>query len=432
MVLPLPASAAALASAAAYAAGRLAPRRAMVLSKLRAGLARTVRSDRAAGPPIPGLRPDEGGDGAPACGCAGAAPATQCPGARGHGRQSPTDQDWRSGGADRPTGHSYRVRRKDRGVEQMQCSSPPASRLDVSPGGLLMAYMMVESSIRAHRKFLRAGPAASWLWLCGLGHCQDGLTDGFIAAEAIEFLGVKKPVPLAKTLVEVGLWEEVPGGWRMHDYFDHNKPAEQVREIMRKRREGGKLGGRPPKNLQGSNHENHGGYSCENLGGFENRETCLNLPENPFLPVLPELPTDRPEEIAPAASSPVESPVVLVFPIVGPGMKSWALTEAHLADLQGDYPRIDVLAECRKAAAWAKANPSRQKTAKGMPAFLVNWINIGVNHGTATPRYEAGLRTVLVDDDWFDECKRLHHGGCGGRLKHSTQMRLDADKKRTA
>ena len=43
-----------------------------------------------------------------------------------------------------------------------------------------MAWVRIESSVARHKKFQQAGPAASWLWLCGLLYCQEGLTDGVI------------------------------------------------------------------------------------------------------------------------------------------------------------------------------------------------------------------------------------------------------------
>lgn len=127
-----------------------------------------------------------------------------------------------------------------------------------------MAYIVVEASVRTHRKFLAAGPAASWLWLCGLGYCQDGLTDGFIPKSAIEFLGVKGAAKLAPKLVAVGLWEEDRDGWQMHDYLDHNKSAKEIRSVMRRRAEGGVLGGRPSKTSKVSK-ENQQGLQTENL-----------------------------------------------------------------------------------------------------------------------------------------------------------------------
>lgn len=70
-----------------------------------------------------------------------------------------------------------------------------------------------------------------------------------------------------------------------------------------------------------------------------------------------------------------EPPPLLVFPCIGkPGEpREWGFTEAHRAELADSYDGIDVLAEARKALAWVRAN--RPKTARGMPAFLVNWLN---------------------------------------------------------
>ena len=106
-----------------------------------------------------------------------------------------------------------------------------------------MAWMKVESSVARHRKFVQAGPAASWLWLCGNAYCQEGLTDGFIPCEALEYLGVKQPRRLVPALVRAGLWDDVDGGWRVHDYLDHNKTADEVQRIRSERRAAGARGG---------------------------------------------------------------------------------------------------------------------------------------------------------------------------------------------
>jgi len=110
-----------------------------------------------------------------------------------------------------------------------------------------MAHIQVEASVRTHHKFLKAGGEASWLWLCSVGYSQDGLTDGFIPTEALPYLGVKSPNKLKDKLVEVRLWDEVPGGWKIHDYEQHNRTAAQVQELKSKRGKGGHLGGRPTK-----------------------------------------------------------------------------------------------------------------------------------------------------------------------------------------
>jgi hypothetical protein len=78
-------------------------------------------------------------------------------------------------------------------------------------------------------------------------------------------------------------------------------------------------------------------------------------------------------ELAPRPT--VAAPALLTFECVGKGDKSWKLTQEHVDALRADYPNLDVMAEARKAHAWAAANPSRRKTPRGMAAFLANWMN---------------------------------------------------------
>jgi hypothetical protein len=73
-------------------------------------------------------------------------------------------------------------------------------------------------------------------------------------------------------------------------------------------------------------------------------------------------------------------PPFLVFPAIGPD-REFLLSEAQVAEWAELYSVIDVRVECRKALAWVKANPNRQKTAKGMPRFLNSWLTRAVDSG---------------------------------------------------
>jgi hypothetical protein len=106
-----------------------------------------------------------------------------------------------------------------------------------------MSYVRVDSSVPRNRKFVQAGPAPSWLWLCGLAYCQEGLTDGFIPTEAIDYLGVKNARRLADHLVRSKLWDVVDGGWQVHDYLVHNRSSAAVQQIKDDKRSAGKKGG---------------------------------------------------------------------------------------------------------------------------------------------------------------------------------------------
>jgi len=95
-----------------------------------------------------------------------------------------------------------------------------------------MAWLKIDDNAPLHRKMLAAGPAACWLWVCGLAYCQRHKTDGHIPLEALPWLGVLKPAPMAAVLVRVGLWhaDENIGGWLVHDFLDWNASSEERQE----------------------------------------------------------------------------------------------------------------------------------------------------------------------------------------------------------
>lgn len=80
------------------------------------------------------------------------------------------------------------------------------------------------------------------------------------------------------------------------------------------------------------------------------------------------------------------APALLTFPTIGVHGTSWAFSDSQLAEWQQAYPGLDVFAEVRKALVWVQANQSNRKTAKGMPRFLVSWLNRATNsRRSATP-----------------------------------------------
>src|SRR6266496_292269 len=108
-----------------------------------------------------------------------------------------------------------------------------------------MPWVRVDDHFDEHPKFAQAGPLGMALWVTGLAYCNRNLTDGFIpwaVAQRLltwEYLG---PVEergrrvykigvacgmagedvdcdlVIALLVEARLWEEVSGGYRVHDY----------------------------------------------------------------------------------------------------------------------------------------------------------------------------------------------------------------------
>ena len=116
-----------------------------------------------------------------------------------------------------------------------------------------------------------------------------------------------------------------------------------------------------------------------------------------------------------------ETPAVLVFPVVGPFGPGWPLTQGRIDEWRALFPDLDVLAQCRAALAWITASPTRRKTAKGMPRFLVGWLTRSNDRGgriadtrvIARPRGQAPAH--VIGEAWRDECRRKHGGTCASK-----------------
>lgn len=111
-----------------------------------------------------------------------------------------------------------------------------------------MPWLRFDDTVPHNRKCLKAGPAASWLWLCSIAYCQRHLTDGIVPEEALNMLGLERGVvALMARLCEVGLMHAVGGGYQVHDYHDHNATAEEARAnrqtLGEKRAKSGRMGG---------------------------------------------------------------------------------------------------------------------------------------------------------------------------------------------
>jgi hypothetical protein len=111
-------------------------------------------------------------------------------------------------------------------------------------------------------------------------------------------------------------------------------------------------------------------------GKSKSSQGILPLPSEPSFPSGPSLPSGSCDE-TPVASSP---PTLLTFPCDGEP-KQWGLTKGQVDHWGSLFPSLDIMAECRAALAWCEANPSKRKTAGGMPRALVAWFGRSQNRG---------------------------------------------------
>lgn len=125
-----------------------------------------------------------------------------------------------------------------------------------------MAWVRIDDHIDEHPKLAAAGPLGLALFVAGLAYSNRNLTDGFIPQAVAHRLllwedpngriSVTNGVQVndvdselvAETLVDVGLWKRVKGGYRVHDYHEFQPTKERVmaereaaKQRMRKARE---------------------------------------------------------------------------------------------------------------------------------------------------------------------------------------------------
>jgi hypothetical protein len=74
----------------------------------------------------------------------------------------------------------------------------------------------------------------------------------------------------------------------------------------------------------------------------------------------------------------VSVPPYRLFPCDGIP-KEFLLTDLKIIQYRETFPNLDVEAECRKAWQWCQDNPTKRKTARGIPAFLTRWLGRAQN-----------------------------------------------------
>jgi hypothetical protein len=89
-----------------------------------------------------------------------------------------------------------------------------------------MTWFKIDDALHSHPKWLAASPAARALWVTAGSWCAAHLTDGHIPRHALPTFAATTDD--ATELVHVGLWDELPTGWRFHDWADFQPSAEAV------------------------------------------------------------------------------------------------------------------------------------------------------------------------------------------------------------
>jgi hypothetical protein len=101
--------------------------------------------------------------------------------------------------------------------------------------------LYLDDRLPTHPKILKAGERlgpggaskALHLYVLGLAHARQNLTDGFVSdafVVSVRGLFASSSVAVALADKHVRLWRRVRGGYRIHDYHHYNPKAAEVKE----------------------------------------------------------------------------------------------------------------------------------------------------------------------------------------------------------
>ncbi len=308
-----------------------------------------------------------------------------------------------------------------------------------------MSWAKVDDRFHGHSKARRAREALA-LWVLALAWCADELTDGAVPRDMPDLLLPGLGEAFAAKLVEVGLWELTASGYRFHDWLDYQPSARKVKSERAKlssaRSKAGRAGmtARWSKTDPSVNSQENSDNKPDNKPVATGVTTGLQN-HNPVpdpVPVPSPVPEPEPRELASlatgargrapasareglfedapkaparaakarAAVTPPPDPVPpagtparrlydaitqdrVLGPITrGPGDLAERLSQADA------YPGIDVLAEVKRAGAWAAGKPAGHWS-DGRKALL-GWLARTAERVAATPKAAPSVTTGWV------------------------------------
>ncbi len=109
----------------------------------------------------------------------------------------------------------------------MSTSTNGTNGADWTPSRAGRPWVAVDCGLLRNPKVATLGARAFFLYIAGLCHCADELTDGHIAPRALPRLAaeaqLERPRRAVTQLVREGLWHPADdGGWDVNDYLDWN------------------------------------------------------------------------------------------------------------------------------------------------------------------------------------------------------------------
>jgi hypothetical protein len=103
-----------------------------------------------------------------------------------------------------------------------------------------MPWVKVDTGYLTHPKIVGLPSRVVVLHLASILWTAEQLTDGYVPDRALISLSSRADLApnrrrwAARQLVDRGLWDELPGGWHVHDFEIHNRSY--TREVVEQKR----------------------------------------------------------------------------------------------------------------------------------------------------------------------------------------------------
>ena len=125
-----------------------------------------------------------------------------------------------------------------------------------------MTWVRLDEGFPRHPKVAAAGPLGMAMQVAALCYCNEYLTDGFVPRHVVAgFLNLERISMncwqnemigggddatwqlVVADVIDAGLWSEVDGGYRIHDYLKYQPSKADVEADRKQKSSAGRLGG---------------------------------------------------------------------------------------------------------------------------------------------------------------------------------------------
>lgn len=229
------------------------------------------------------------------------------------------------------------------------------------------ADIRVDVDLPNHPKFKKLrrklGPAAMEclvsLWTFAGKHKQDGVLSNMDHEDIAIAAGWEGPAQDFVSTMEAERWvDKSPGSpwWMIHDWESHQPWLAHAKERSEQASEAARIGWEKRTNTR------------------RKRTACAPHAErNAPSPSPSPSPIPSPNPKSTSASQMLPPPFIFI-PTVKP-KGEYPINEVAISEWEGAFPAVNVRQELHEMRAWCIANPERQKTQRGIPAFIVRWLS---------------------------------------------------------